>query len=50
MYRKFKYEDMAQALNFGKSMCDNGWKAFTTFLNLKLEQDEKVLAEVNIFL
>lgn len=40
---------MAQALNFGKSVCDNAWGMFTAFLNYKLEQAGKVLVKVDRF-
>ena len=40
---------MAQALNFGKSVCDNAWGMFTTFLSYKLEQAGKVLVKVDRF-
>ena len=34
---------MSQALNFGKSVADNGWGIFTTFLKYKLENLGKQL-------
>ena len=40
---------MAQALNFGKSVCDNAWGMFTTFLSYKLDQAGKVLVKVDRF-
>ncbi len=32
---------MAQALKFGKSVADNGWGMFTSFLQYKLTSKEK---------
>jgi putative transposase len=40
---------MAQALNFGKSVSDNGWGTFTTFLQYKLEDLGKRLVKVDRF-
>lgn len=40
---------MAQALNFGKSVSDNGWGMFTTFLQYKLEEAGKQLVKVDKF-
>lgn len=40
---------MAQALNFGKSVSDNGWGMFTTFLKYKLEDQGKRLVKVDRF-
>ena len=40
---------MSQALNFGKSVCDNGWGMFTTFLKYKLEEIGKRLIKVDRF-
>ena len=34
---------MSQCLNFGKSVSDNGWGMFTTFLKYKLEDQGKQL-------
>lgn len=41
--------DMAQALNFGKSVSDNGWGMFTVFLKYKLEEMGKRLVKVGKF-
>lgn len=38
---------MSQALNFGKSVFDNGWGMFTTFLKYKLEDMGKQLVKVD---
>jgi putative transposase len=38
---------MSQALNFGKSVADNGWGMFTTFLAYKLSDSGKYLVKVN---
>ena len=38
---------MSQCLHFGKSVHDNGWGMFTTFLKYKLENDGKLLVNVN---
>ena len=38
---------MAQALNFGKSVSDNGWGMFTTFLQYKLEERGKYLVKID---
>lgn len=40
---------MAQALNFGKSVADNGWGMFVTFLQYKLEEVGKQLVKVDRF-
>jgi len=38
---------MSQCLNFGKSVMDNGWGMFTTFLKYKLEFEGKQLIKVD---
>ena len=38
---------MSQALNFGKSVADNGWGIFTTFLKYKLENLGKQLIKID---
>ena len=40
---------MSQALNFGKSVSDNGWGMFVTFLKYKLEEQGKKLVKVDKF-
>jgi len=40
---------MAQALHFGKSVCDNGWGMFTEFLRYKLEESGKKLVKTDRF-
>jgi putative transposase len=40
---------MSQALNFGKSVSDNGWGMFTAFLKYKLEEQGKRLQKVDKF-
>lgn len=40
---------MAQALNFGKSVLDNGWGKFVSFLKYKLEEEGKRLVRVDKF-
>lgn len=40
---------MAQSLNFGKSVSDNGWGMFVTFLQYKLEESGKKLVKVDKF-
>jgi len=40
---------MSKALNFGKSVCDNGWGMFTTFLKYKLEEMGKRLVKIDRF-
>ena len=40
---------MSQSLNFGKSISDNGWGMFTTFLKYKLEEQGKKLIKVDKF-
>lgn len=40
---------MAQALNFGKSVLDNSWGMFVTFLQYKLEEMGKKLVKVDKF-
>ena len=37
---------MPQALNFGKSVNDNGWGMFVTFLIYKLDEQDKKLVKV----
>ena len=38
---------LSQCLNFGKSVHDNAWGMFTTFLNYKLENEGKLLVRVD---
>ena len=38
---------MAQALNFGKSVSDNGWGMFTQMLNYKLAEQGKQLVKID---
>ncbi|MCP3775186.1 transposase [Paenibacillus sp. MZ04-78.2] len=38
---------MSQALNFGKSVADNAWGMFTTFLQYKLEEQGKRLIKID---
>ena len=40
---------MSQVLNFGKSVSDNGWGMFVTFLKYKLEEQGKQLVKVDRF-
>lgn len=40
---------MSQSLNFGKSVSDNGWGMFVTFLQYKLEELGKKLVKVDKF-
>ena len=40
---------MSQALNFGKSVSDNGWGMFTAFLKYKLEESGKQLIKIDKF-
>ena len=40
---------MSQALKFGKSVSDNGWGMFTTFLKYKLEEQGKKLVKIDRF-
>ena len=40
---------MSQALNFGKSVSDNGWGMFVTFLKHKLEEHGKKLVKTDKF-
>ncbi|MDD6488317.1 MAG: RNA-guided endonuclease TnpB family protein, partial [Clostridia bacterium] len=40
---------MSKALHFGKSVSDNGWGMFTTFLKYKLEEVGKKLVQVDKF-
>lgn len=40
---------MSQALNFGKSVSDNGWGMFVAFLKYKLEAQGKKLVKVDKF-
>ena len=38
---------MSRSLKFGKSVSDNGWGMFTTFLRYKLEEQGKKLVTVS---
>lgn len=38
---------MSQCLNFGKSVADNGWGMFTTFLDYKLSDRGKALSKID---
>jgi len=38
---------MSQCLNFGKSVGDNAWGMFTTFVKYKLENEGKLLVKIN---
>ncbi|MDL2214406.1 transposase [Clostridia bacterium OttesenSCG-928-O13] len=38
---------MAQALNFGKSVMDNGWGSFVTYLGYKLSDEGKCLVKID---
>ena len=40
---------MSQAMNFGKSVSDNGWGMFTAFLKYKLEEAGKQLVKIDKF-
>ena len=40
---------MVKSLNFGKSVSDNGWGMFVTFLKYKLEDQGKKLVKVDKF-
>ena len=40
---------MSQSLNFGKSVHDNGWGMFTTYLKYKLEDMGKQLVKIDKF-
>ncbi len=40
---------MSRSLKFGKSVSDNGWGMFTTFLRYKLEEQGKKLVRVGRF-
>ena len=40
---------MSQTLNFGKTVADNGWGMFVTFLQYKLEEKGKQLIKVDKF-
>ena len=42
-------KSMSQSLNFGKSVADDGWGMFVTFLKYKLEETGKRLVKVNKF-
>ena len=45
----FDIKAMAQSLNFGKSVSDNGWGMFVTFLQYKLAYMDKQLVKVDKF-
>lgn len=38
---------MSQALNFGKSVADNGWGMFAAFLSYKLQEQGKLLVKID---
>lgn len=38
---------MSQSLNFGKSVSDNGWGMFVTFLSYKLQEENKQLVKIS---
>lgn len=40
---------MSQSMNFGKSVADNGWGMFTTFLQYKLVEQGKKLVKIDKF-
>uniref|UniRef100_UPI0025B2C6A3 zinc ribbon domain-containing protein n=1 Tax=uncultured Dubosiella sp. TaxID=1937011 RepID=UPI0025B2C6A3 len=40
---------ISKCLNFGKSVSDNGWGMFVTFLQYKLEESGKKLVKVDKF-
>ena len=40
---------VSRSLNFRKSVSDNGWGMFTTFLKYKLEEQGKKLVNVDRF-
>ena len=40
---------ISQSLNFGKSVHDNGWGMFTTYLKYKLEDMGKQLVKIDKF-
>ena len=40
---------MSQTLHFGKSVHDNGWGMFVTFLKYKLEEQGKKLVKIDKF-
>ena len=42
-------QGMSQALNFGKSVSDNGWGMFTSFLKYKLDEKGKHLIKIDKF-
>lgn len=42
-------QGMSKSLHFGKSVHDNGWGMFTTFLSYKLEEQGKCLVRVDKF-
>lgn len=42
-------KSMSQALNFGKSVSDNGWGMFVTFLKYKFEDMGKQIIKVDKF-
>ena len=52
-HKKYNYDlnmqAMAQSLNFGKSVSDNGWGMFTVFLKYKLEELGKRLVKIDKF-
>jgi len=40
-------QDMARALNFGKSVSDNGWGIFSGFLDYKLTEQGKQIIKIS---
>lgn len=45
--RQFDMKSMSQSMNFGKSVYDNGWGMFVTYLKYKLEYMGKQLVKVD---
>lgn len=40
-------QGLSKALNFGKTVHDNGWGIFTTYLSYKLEEEGKRLIKID---
>ncbi|MEY9971033.1 transposase [Lysinibacillus sp. RC46] len=47
MIEDLNMKGMSQALRFGKSVADNAWGLFTTFLRYKLEEQGKKLIKID---
>ncbi|WP_410489249.1 zinc ribbon domain-containing protein [Bacillus changyiensis] len=47
MIEDLDMKGMSKALKFGKSVADNGWGMFTSFLHYKLKEQGKLLIKID---